>query len=99
MTHAKLTKLSSKAQRPSALNDGYQVKGYYERKPIIGERFIIYRYEWNGVEITGILTTSPVVKVTPNGFETQNSRYRLRGLPARRGKDDSQRIPNRGDLS
>ncbi len=86
MTHAHLTKLSSKANCPAALSDGYQVKGHYERMPTVGERFVIIRYERNGVEISGILTTSPVVKVTARGFETQNSRYRLKILPDRREK-------------
>jgi len=82
--HAKLTKLSSKPNRPSGLSDGYYVKGDYSSAPEVGKPFLIHRYERNGVLAEGYLQTSYVLNVRKTkmgySFETQNSKYRVRHL-------------------
>lgn len=65
--------------------EGYTVKGYHEKMPVIGESFVIKRYERNGERIWGIMTTSTIDSVIEfdSGiiqFQTKNSIYRLKKL-------------------
>lgn len=92
MIHAQLTKLSTLpegildpngAATGGPLHDGYTVKGYYDKEPEIGQRFVIRRYERNGIHAEGIMSTSPVTLISRdakgriNWFRTQNSVYLL----------------------
>lgn len=92
--HSELTKYSTLpngeldpqgAAAGGPIFDGYTVKGYHEKMPIIGETFTIERYERNGERIWGKMTTSVVQAVTqfPNDvvqFQTRNSIYLLKKL-------------------
>lgn len=86
--HVKLTKTGDKGTIPNhRIFEGYSVWGYCQHLPEIGELFRVVRYRRNDVEVTGILTTTPVIshtKVVPYSdersfvtFETANSTYRL----------------------
>lgn len=87
MTHIQLTKTASFPDRPDGtgaagpINAGYVVKGYCTHLPEVGERFNLTRYERNGVNIYGHMSTSPVSSVVFDDkgadLETENSRYRL----------------------
>lgn len=92
--HSELTKLSTLpngeldpqgAAAGGPLFEGYTIKGYHEKMPVVGEVFTIERYERNGERIWGVLTTSIVNHVTEfdSGvvqFQTRNSIYRLKKI-------------------
>lgn len=61
--------------------EGYTIRGRVQFLPVVGERWIVTRYERNGESVLGIFTTTEVTGVYHNEntrmvmFETQNSRY------------------------
>lgn len=55
----------------------YEVEGTLAFKPEPGLSLVINRTKRNGVEISGVMTTSVVTKITPDGFETRNSVYEM----------------------
>jgi len=93
--HAKLVKLSTLpgadidpfgARGNGPIEDGYTTLGHYGQPPKLGDRFVLYRYESNGVAADGVYTTSPVMLISREdsgniGFKTMNSTYRLILLP------------------
>lgn len=94
LIHAELTKLNNLpegildpngAATGGVIHEGYSVKGYYTEGPKIGQPFTIFRYERNGVEVAGVMKTSPVVSINALAniiqFNTQNSVYQLNLLP------------------
>jgi hypothetical protein len=58
----------------------YWVEGYLSQGPEIGKSVVVEREVRNGIKAMGTFLTSPVVKVTPEGFETLNSVYKLEVL-------------------
>ena len=58
----------------------YYVEGIMDKSPVVGESFTLLRNKRNGVEVSGVFTTSKVVKVTDDGFETLNSIYKVEYL-------------------
>lgn len=90
-THVCLTKTADKGTIANhAIFEGYQVWGHCERLPVVGERFQVWRYRRNDVELMGLMTTTEVtttawqlVEDHPMRllFETANSSYRLDFLP------------------
>ena len=80
MRHIKLIKVSPEN---GGLIQGHYVFGYLDGEPVIGEPVVVERYNTNGRIAAGILTTSPVVQLTGDGFKTQNSTYQIEELPPR----------------
>lgn len=53
----------------------YWIEGYLHDELKVGAPAIVSRYSRNGVKSSGVFTTSLVVKITEQGFETLNSVY------------------------
>lgn len=86
--HVRLTKTGDKGTIVDhPVFEGYTVLGHtVTGLPVVGERFRVLRYDRNGVEVLGVMSTSPVERtawspahVQPMHltFETANSTYRL----------------------
>ena len=58
-------------------NIDYWVVGEILRGPNIGESLILDRWVRNGELIRGTFTTSKITKILEDGFETQNSVYKM----------------------
>lgn len=56
-------------------NVDYWVIGEPINELKVGDAFYLSRFNRNGVEVFGIMSTSIVQKITENGFETMNSVY------------------------
>lgn len=85
--------LATKAEHPSARFTEYRpgefnagvsvpvdfwVEGYLLAPLKVGEQVVMRRDTRNGVKVDGIFTSSEVMRVTPDGFQTLNSIYRIR---------------------
>lgn len=55
----------------------YWLEGYLLNEPTVGSSVLVQRTCRNGIECSGSFFTSKVTKITDNGFETQNSVYRV----------------------
>jgi len=55
---------------------GYQVKGYIFTEPTIGKTLCVFKAEDSKTSLK-TLTTSTITKITPEGFHTLNSIYKL----------------------
>jgi hypothetical protein len=56
----------------------------YLRGPIeVGKPVVIDRTSRNGVEVSGLFESSPVVAILDGGFETENSVYQLEVVEGR----------------
>jgi hypothetical protein len=58
-------------------NVDYWIIGELIQPPSIGHYVVVDRWVRNGVAIRGVFHSSLVTKITEDGFETQNSVYRL----------------------
>ena len=58
-------------------NVGYWVAGDILEGPVVGESLKMMRYIRNGIEVTGLFYTSPVVKIDGDYFTTGNSLYKI----------------------
>lgn len=58
----------------------YSLKGILLEGPQIGRPVKIYRLERNGIQVDGYYESTPVIRLTADGFVTQNSCYWLRRL-------------------
>ena len=58
-------------------NVDYWIVGELLTKPTVGERLQVDRWMRNGQLIRGLFTTTTITKITDDGFETQNSVYKL----------------------
>jgi hypothetical protein len=55
----------------------YWLEGFINEKPTVGEGLVVSRTSRNGVEVSGIFTTSEITEITDKGFKTLNSVYKL----------------------
>lgn len=59
----------------------YVLVGYLLTPVLTGECVRVLRVERNGVSVLGAYQSTPVIALTPDGFATTNSTYRLEYLP------------------
>lgn len=55
----------------------YWIIGELMAPPVVGQSLMVNRWNRNGVLCMGIFTTSPITKITDDGFETMNSVYKM----------------------
>lgn len=89
MYHVTVTKIQDKGtiKEGESLShpifEGYTIRGLVQALPEVGQRWIVTRYERNGVQTPGIFTTTEVTDVYHNEntrvvlAETNNSAYRI----------------------
>ena len=58
----------------------YWIEGYLFQEIEVGKSVVVEREIRNGIKISGTFITSPVVKITEDGFETANSIYKMEVL-------------------
>jgi hypothetical protein len=61
----------------------YWLEGYLRGPIEVGKPVVIDRTSRNGVEISGLFESSPVVAILDGGFETENSVYQLEVVEGR----------------
>jgi len=55
----------------------YYVEGFFEQEPEVGKPVVVSRTCRNGIEVSGIFTTSTVTEVNKKEFKTLNSVYKI----------------------
>ena len=73
--------LGSPNQSGQSLPLEYCVEGWLIRRPSVGGRVEILRYSRNNVKVPGYFVSSEVMAVSPDGFHTRNSIYKMTGIP------------------
>lgn len=58
-------------------NVDYWVEGEIIEGPTVGESLLMKRKIRNGIEVDGYFSTSPITKITADGFHTMNSEYKV----------------------
>lgn len=58
----------------------YWLEGYLPNLIEVGKKVLVYRRVRNGVKTDGEFISTPVKEITPEGFNTQSSKYKLEVL-------------------
>ncbi len=75
-------------ENAASLPVDYTLVGFLLAPPAIGRCVEVLRLERNNVISLGMFATTEVQHLTPDGFATRNSVYRLRALPRPQVKPD-----------